>query len=305
MEDYYNILEVPETATSEEIKKAYRKKSKEFHPDVNPDGENQFKKIAEAYDVLSDPDKKQRYDNQKKFGGGGEGMDPWDLFRRMQDGFAQRKRNVQEKLIKINISVLDSYNGVNKTVNYTRNLKCDPCNGSGGERTGCSVCNGVGYIQQEVGNGFFRQIVRSGCPSCRGEGSVITKACFSCSGSGVKPQMENINITIPMGIDNGQYLRLEGMGDFISGMYGNLLLQIEVFGENNFDKNDNDLIYTAIFNLDDLQKESFDIPHPDGLLTVKVPKEFDTDQPLRIKGKGFKMNPLGDLYVKLRVKLSK
>jgi len=305
MEDYYNILEVPETATSEEIKKAYRKKSKEFHPDVNPDGENQFKKIAEAYDVLSDPDKKQRYDNQKKFGGGGEGMDPWDLFRRMQDGFAQRKRNVQEKLIKINISVLDSYNGVNKTVNYTRNLKCDPCNGSGGERTGCSVCNGVGYIQQEVGNGFFRQIVRSGCPSCRGEGSVITKACFSCSGSGVKPQMENINITIPMGIDNGQYLRLEGMGDFISGMYGNLLLQIEVFGENNFDKNDNDLIYTAIFNLDDLQKESFDIPHPDGLLTIKVPKEFDTDQPLRIKGKGFKMNPLGDLYVKLRVKLSK
>ena len=305
MEDYYNILEVPETATSEEIKKAYRKKSKEFHPDVNPDGENQFKKIAEAYDVLSDPDKKQRYDNQKKFGGGGEGMDPWDLFRRMQDGFAQRKRNVQEKLIKINISVLDSYNGVNKTVNYTRNLKCDPCNGSGGERTGCSVCNGVGYIQQEVGNGFFRQIVRSGCPSCRGEGSVITKACFSCSGSGVKPQMENINITIPMGIDNGQYLRLEGMGDFISGMYGNLLLQIEVFGENNFDKNDNDLIYTAIFNLDDLQKENFDIPHPDGLLTVKVPKEFDTDQPLRIKGKGFKMNPLGDLYVKLRVKLSK
>jgi len=305
MEDYYNILEVPETATSEEIKKAYRKKSKEFHPDVNPDGENQFKKIAEAYDVLSDPDKKQRYDNQKKFGGGGEGMDPWDLFRRMQDGFAQRKRNVQEKLIKINISVLDSYNGLNKTVNYTRNLKCDPCNGSGGERTGCSVCNGVGYIQQEVGNGFFRQIVRSGCPSCRGEGSVITKACFSCSGSGVKPQMENINITIPMGIDNGQYLRLEGMGDFINGMYGNLLLQIEVFGENNFDKNDNDLIYTAIFNLEDLQKESFDIPHPDGLLTVKVPKEFDTDQPLRIKGKGFKMNPLGDLYVKLRVKLSK
>ena len=305
MEDYYNILEVPETATSEEIKKAYRKKSKEFHPDVNPDGENQFKKIAEAYDVLSDPDKKQRYDNQKKFGGGGDGIDPWDLFRRMQDGFTQRKRNVQEKLVKINISVLDSYNGINKTVNYTRNLKCDPCNGSGGERTGCSVCNGVGYIQQEVGNGFFRQIVRSGCPSCRGEGSVITNACFSCSGSGVKPQMENINITIPMGIDNGQYLRLEGMGDFINGMYGNLLLQIEVFGENNFDKNDNDLIYTAIFNLEDLQKESFDIPHPDGLLTVKVPKEFDTDQPLRIKGKGFKMNPLGDLYVKLRVKLSK
>jgi len=305
MEDYYNILEVSDTATSDEIKKAYRKKSKEFHPDVNPDGENQFKKIAEAYDVLSDPDKKQRYDNQKKFGGGGEGMDPWDLFRRMQDGFAQRKRNVQEKLIKINISVLDSYNGVNKTVNYTRNMKSDPSNGSGGERTGCSVCNGVGYIQQEVGNGFFRQIVRSGCPSCRGEGSVITKACFSCSGSGVKPQMENINITIPMGIDNGQYLRLEGMGDFISGMYGNLLLQIEVFGENNFDKNDNDLIYTAIFNLDDLQKENFDIPHPDGLLTVKVPKEFDTDQPLRIKGKGFKMNPFGDLYVKLRVKLSK
>lgn len=304
MEDYYNILEVSETATSEEIKKAYRKKSKEFHPDVNPDGENQFKKIAEAYDVLSDPDKKQRYDNQKKFGGG-EGIDPWDLFRRMQDGFTQRKRNVQEKLIKINISVLDSYNGINKTVNYTRNLKCDPCNGSGGERVRCSVCTGTGYIQQEVGNGFFRQIVRSACSSCRGEGSIITKTCFSCSGSGVKPQMEKIDITIPMGIDNGQYLRLEGMGDFISGMYGNLLLQIEVFGENNFDKNDNDLIYTAIFNLDDLQKESFDIPHPDGLLTVKVPKEFDTDQPLRIKGKGFKMNPLGDLYVKLRVKLSK
>lgn len=304
MEDYYNVLEVPETANADEIKKAYRKKSKEFHPDVNPDGESQFKKIAEAYDVLSDPDKKQRYDNQKKFGGS-DGIDPWDLFRRMQDGFTQRKRNVPEKLIKVNVSVLESYIGVNKSVNYNRNLKCDPCNGSGGDRTGCSVCNGVGYIQQEIGNGFFRQVVRSSCPSCRGEGSVITKTCFSCSGSGVKSQMENINITIPVGIDNGQYLRLEGMGDFINGMYGNLLLQIELFQENNFDKNENNLIYTALFNLDDLQKENFDIPHPDGLLTVKVPKEFDTDQPLRVKGKGFKMNPLGDLYVKLRVKLTK
>jgi len=304
MEDYYNVLEVPETANADEIKKAYRKKSKEFHPDVNPDGESQFKKIAEAYDVLSNPDKKQRYDNQKKFGGG-EGMDPWDLFRKMQDGFTQRKRNVQDKLIKINISVLDSFKGIQKSVNYSRNIMCEPCGGKGGERIGCSSCNGIGYVQQQIGNGFFNQIIRSACPTCRGEGSVITKPCYSCSGAGIKPQMENIDVTIPIGVDNGQYLRLEGMGDYINGMFGNLLFQIEIYPENNFDKNDNDLIYSATFNLDDLQKESFDIPHPDGLLTVKIPKEFDTDQPLRIKGKGFKMNPLGDLYVKLRVKLSK
>lgn len=304
MEDYYNILEVPETANADEIKKAYRKKSKEFHPDVNPDGEAQFKKIAEAYDVLSDPDKKQRYDNQKKFGGG-DGLDPWDLFRKMQDGFTQRKRNVQEKLIKVSVSVMESFRGAEKSINYSRNLMCEPCGGKGGDRVGCSTCNGAGYIQQQIGNGFFSQIVRSSCPSCRGEGSVITKPCYSCSGSGVKPQMENLNITIPIGIDNGQYLRLEGMGDFINGMYGNLLIQIELYGESGFEKNGNDLIHESMFDLEDLQKETFEIPHPDGDLTIKIPKVFDTDQPLRIKGKGFKMNPLGDLYVKLRVRFTK
>lgn len=306
MEDYYNILDVPETATSEEIKKAYRKKSKEFHPDVNPDGEAQFKKIAEAYDILSDPEKKNSYDNQRKYGGSmGGDIDPWDLFRRMHNGFTQRRRSVPDKVIKVSVGVLESYRGVEKHINYRRNIKCDPCNGSGGDRTSCSTCNGNGFLQQEVGNGFFRQVVRSACPSCRGEGSTLTNRCNRCGGAGVKSQVENIKVNIPMGVDDGQYIRLQNIGDFTEGMYGNLLLQVEMVPENGFEKNMNDLVYTATFNLEQLQKESFDIPHPDGNLTIKIPNDFDTETPLRVKGKGFKLNPTGDLYVKLRVKILK
>lgn len=306
MEDYYNILDVPETATSEEIKKAYRKKSKEFHPDVNPDGESQFKKIAEAYDILSDPEKKNSYDNQRKYGGSmGGDIDPWELFRRMHNGFTQRRRSVPDKVIKVSVGVLESYRGVEKHINYRRNIKCDPCNGSGGDRVSCSTCNGNGFLQQEVGNGFFRQVVRSACPSCRGEGSTLTNRCNSCGGAGVKSQVENIKVNIPMGVDDGQYIRLQNIGDFTEGMYGNLLLQVEMVPENGFEKNMNDLVYTATFNLEQLQKESFDIPHPDGNLTIKMPNDFDTETPLRVKGKGFKLNSIGDLYVKLRVKILK
>lgn len=306
METYYDILGVTDTASDEEIKKAYRKKSKEFHPDVNPNGEEMFKKVAEAYDTLSDNNKKQMYDHQRKnpgfagFGGFG-GVDPWDLFERMTNR-GRRKKNSPDKIVPIHISVVESYLGVTKDVTFSRKMKCDPCNGMGGERETCRQCNGQGMIQQRMGNGMFTQIFTSPCQNCGATGYHLKTRCQSCAGSGSISKTESNKISLPVGIDNGQFLRIQNGGDFSNGDYGDVLIQIHLTDdENGFTKDSNNLIYTAVLGLDDLSKDTIEIPHPNGVLSVKMPTKFDSDIPLRVKGKGFNMNPAGDLYVKLKV----
>jgi molecular chaperone DnaJ len=114
-----------------------------------------------------------------------------------------------------------------------------------------------------------------------------------------------MSIKLPHGVDDGQFFKLQGKGDYINGMYGNLVMRVRITPENNFEKSGNDLVYNAYFNLEELQKDSFDIPHPDGNINIKVPTEFDTSKPLRVKSKGFNTNGVGDLFVKLFVKFKK
>jgi len=306
-ENYYEVLGVSETATQDEIKKVYRKLAKENHPDVGGD-EDTFKKIAEAYDVLGDEPKRQEYDYRRKNPFAGVGGSHEDMFQQMfnQAFGGKRERNrVHDLVIDIDLGVIESYLGLEKDLVYKRKIKCEPCNGNGGDKQICPTCNGNGVIVRQMGSGMFVQMVQTNCPTCNGVGSKITNPCYSCQGSGTKDEMKTVKIKLPVGIDDGQFVRLQGVGDYRNNIYGNLVVRIRLNVENNFEKFNQHLVYNAYFTLDDLKKDSFDIPHPDGSLKLKFPKSFDTTKPLRVKSKGFKGEVIGDLLVNQHVRFER
>ena len=307
MKNFYETLGVNETATQEEIKKSYRKLAVEHHPDKGGD-ENKFKEISEAFDTIGDNDKRQQYDNQRSNPFGGGGFNPFggsgnpfeDMFNNMH---SQRQPSVPDKVIEVVVGVLESYNASDKTITYQRKHKCGDCNGNGGDRVTCNVCRGEGFTIQRIGTGMFIQMVRQVCYSCNGKGFTYSRVCGSCNGETTKSSTENLSIKLPHGVDDGQFLRLQGKGDFHNGIYGNLVLRIKVSPENNFEKLGNDLVYNAFFDLESLKKDTLDVNHPKGNISVKLPIDFDTTKPLRVKSKGF--NNVGDLFIKLNVKFSR
>jgi DnaJ-class molecular chaperone len=303
MEDFYQILGVSENASQDEIKKAYRKLAVEHHPDKGGD-ENKFKKISEAYDTIGDQNKRTQYDNQKRnpFANmGGGGFNPFeDMFNQMH---TQRKRAVPDKIIEVVVGAVESYKGGEKNITYTRNHNCGGCNGSGGERINCTTCGGQGVITQQIGTGLFTQIIRQSCGSCGGRGFSYKTTCGTCHGSTTTSSVETISIKLPNGIDEGQFLRVQGKGDYKDGMYGNLVVKVKIVPENNFEKSMDDLIYNAYFDLNSLKQDSVKVPHPLGEISIKLPGEFDTSKPLRVKSKGY--HGRGDLYIKLFVKFKR
>jgi molecular chaperone DnaJ len=302
MEDFYQILGVNENASQDEIKKAYRKLAVEHHPDKGGD-ENKFKKISEAYDTIGDENKRSQYDNQRRnpFAGmGGGGFNPFDMFNQMH---SQRKRTVPDKIVEVVVGAVESYKGSEKNITYNRNHNCGGCNGTGGERINCGTCGGSGVITQQIGTGLFTQIIRQNCHSCGGRGFSYKTTCGTCHGSTTTSSTETITIKLPNGIDEGQFLRVQGKGDFKDGMYGNLVVKVKIIPENNFEKSMDDLIYNAYFDLDSLKEDSVKVPHPLGDISIKLPNEFDTSKPLRVKGKGY--HNTGDLYIKLFVKFKR
>jgi molecular chaperone DnaJ len=303
MENFYQILGVNENASQDEIKKAYRKLAVEHHPDKGGD-ENKFKKISEAYDTIGDENKRGQYDNQKRnpFANmGGGGFNPFeDMFNQMH---SQRKRAVPDKIIEVVVGAVESYKGGEKNITYSRNHNCGGCNGSGGERINCSTCGGQGVITQQIGTGLFTQIIRQSCGSCGGKGFSYKTTCGTCHGSTTTSNVETITIKLPNGIDEGQFLRVQGKGDYKDGMYGNLVVKVKIVPENNFEKSMDDLIYNAYFDLNSLKQDSVKVPHPLGEISIKLPGEFDTSKPLRVKSKGY--HGRGDLYIKLFVKFKR
>jgi molecular chaperone DnaJ len=313
MKNYYNILGVSKDATADDIKKAYRKLSKQYHPDVNPGGEDKFKEIAEAYEVLSDPEKKQMVDmgrdpnSKNPFGGSAGDVNIDEFLRNMGfggnpfqngGGSFRRKPTSPDKIITLEIDPIESYTSPSKDVTYKRNTACNSCNGTGGDKHTCGTCNGGGVITQTIGNGYFQQIVQTECPACKGNGFYITKACYDCHGHGTKGEMKTINVKINHGIDDGEFYRMERAGDYHNGNYGNLLIKIQMKKDPTWEKFGDDLIYNNVVDFKGLTEPSFEIPHPDGKLSIKYPEQFDTITPLRIKGKGYKRERVGDLYVK-------
>jgi molecular chaperone DnaJ len=308
LETYYDILGVSENASQEEIKKAYRKKAVENHPDKGGD-EEVFKKISEAYDTLGDGSKRQQYDNQKNnpfgnMGGNPFGGDPFDIFNQMfgNMGRQPKQRKAPDKIVDINVGVIDSYLGSNKDIRFMRKTNCNICDGKGGDKETCRVCNGDGFITQRHGNSFFSNVVRTACTGCQGKGFHFKTKCHSCNGEGTKDELQTINLNLPHGITDGQFIKAGGMGDFHDGMFGDVILRIHVNPQDGYEKNNDDLIYNLEMSLDDFKKENLEIPHPSGVINIKMPNEIDTSKPLRIKGKGFNN---ADYYIKMYVKYKK
>jgi molecular chaperone DnaJ len=300
---FYSVLGVTEDASQDEIKKAYRKLAKENHPDKGGD-EELFKKISVAYDTIGDEEKRKQYDVERKnpFAnmGGDFGSSFNDLFNSVFGNRQQQRTHTTT--ITVNVGVLESYLSQKKTINYKRKNVCDGCSGTGGDRKTCITCQGSGQIVRQMGSGMFVQMVATQCPSCQGHGYFLPNPCFICNGTGDKDEIKTLEISIPHGIDDGQFLRLQQQGDFRNGVFGDLILRINLEKQDNFEKFGNHLVYNAFFDLDDLKKDSFEIPHPDGNITAKLPKLFDTSKPLRLKGKGFKTDSIGDLMVNQFVK---
>lgn len=304
-ENFYTTLGVPETATQDDIKKAYRKLAKENHPDAGGN-EDTFKKISVAYDTIGDEQKRRQYDMQRKNPFGGFG-DMNDMFSQMFGGRRpnNQQRPVHTSNITVSVGVLDSYKAKKHTLSYRRQAMCEPCNGTGGDKTTCNGCGGSGVIVRQVGSGAFVQLMQMVCDTCGGTGSKIINPCFLCSGVGSKPEMKSLDISLPHGIDNGQFLRLQGMGDFRNGTYGDLVVRIDLKPQDNFDKIGNHLVYNSFLTLDDLKSGNMTVPHPDGELSIKMPKKVDTSIPLRVKSKGFRTDTVGDLMINQYVKFER
>ena len=305
MKDYYQILGVSRDASQDEIKKAYRKLSKQYHPDVNPDGADKFKEIGEAYGVLSDEDKKQQYDNPNPFGGGGGSMeDFFNMFNQQSQQQQRRRPQAPDKIINININPVESYIGVEKELSYQIRTSCETCNGNGGDREVCGTCQGHGRVSQKFGSGMFAQVVESDCPQCRGEGYRIINPCHTCGGQKTKPSFTNVRVNIPKNVDSGDFLRLQGKGDFYPGRgIGDLILKVSMVKGEGFEKVNNDLVYHHKVNVNDfISMEKIEVPHPDSKISIPLPQVLDTEKPLRVRGKGFNIqNVKGDLFIKLSV----
>jgi molecular chaperone DnaJ len=300
MKDYYKILGVEENTSEDEIKKQYRKLSKQYHPDVNPNGEEQFKDISEAYDVLSNPEKKSKYINSRNNPFNGTNFE--SFFQNMFNQNNKRRKNAPDKILKVTITPLESYLESEKNIQYFRDNPCQPCKGSGGDRQSCSSCGGSGAQIKTFGSGFMVQQVRMSCDTCGGRGYTLVHRCYYCDGRGTKSEINDIKIKLPHSIDDGQFLKLESFGDFVNGEYGDLVVQIVMTKTESFEKINNDLIYNLFLGYDDIKKDKYSVPHPDGELNISSPKQFDTSKPLRLKGKGYRG---GDMYVKINVRFEK
>jgi molecular chaperone DnaJ len=318
--DYYDILGVNKSSNESDIKKAYRKLAKEKHPDVGGD-ENEFKEIAEAYEVLSNPDKKSDYDayghkgKPASQGFGGANMD--DLFRDFGFGgnFSQnrgRPRFGQDLRINIPLTLEEILNGTNKIIRYNRNGACTSCNSSGGhDITTCPTCQGQGSVVQHIRTpmGIMQNIEM--CPSCHGQGTTYAVQCNVCQGNGVQRGEQEVSIDIPAGILDGNMLQYHGMGNAIkNGSAGKLIVNITEVAHKSYVRNGNDLKYSLKLKYPQLVLgDKVDIPTIDGTtIKISVPEHSKSGDNLRINNKGMKQmntNNRGDMYIVLDVDFPK
>lgn len=322
--DYYEILEVSRDASADDIKKAYRKAAIKYHPDKNPgdkEAEEKFKEAAEAYDVLSNPDKKARYDQfghegmSGGFGGGQGGFDGGfggftmeDIFGRFGDIFGghfggfgggstasggKRVNRGSDLRIKVRLNLKEIVNGTEKKLKINKMIACDQCGGSGAKDKDsyatCSTCSGSGYVTQVVNTFFGRTQTTQACPTCHGEGKVITSPCSKCKGEGVVRGEEVVEIKIPAGVGEGMQLNVAGKGNAArhGGINGNLLVLIEEEEDPNFTRDGNDLIYNLNVSIPQaILGGSVEIPTVESKAKIKIEPGTPTGKVLRLKGKG-------------------
>ncbi|MBE6342900.1 MAG: molecular chaperone DnaJ [Lentimicrobiaceae bacterium] len=337
--DYYEVLEVPKNATSDEIKKAYRKMAIKYHPDKNPDdkdAEEKFKEAAEAYEVLSNPDKRSRYDQFGHAGLNGQqgfsGMD--DIFSHFGDIFsdlfggggggfsfssgfggggrqAQRHVNRGSNLrlrVKLNLSEINE--GVKKKVKVNKFVPCQHCGGSGAKDNSfetCPTCNGRGQTVK-IQNSIFGQMQTvTTCPNCGGEGKIIKNKCPECQGNGIVKSEEIIELNIPAGVAEGMQLSVRGKGNAgaRNGIAGDLIILIEEEKDKNLERDGNDLIYNLFISFPQAALgATVEVPVIDGTTEVKIPAGTQSGEVIKLRNKGLpELNGYGrgDLLVNVNV----
>ena len=329
--DYYDILGVGKGVGEEDIRKAFRKKAMEFHPDRNksPDAEEKFKEINEAYQVLSDSGKRSRYDQFGKAGvgassGAGQPFDGFEGFGGFGDIFdsffgngsgrrqqAQRGSDLQHRVV---LSFEESVFGAEREVELTRLEDCGTCSGAGNEPgtplDTCNTCKGNGQVRRAQRSVFGQFTQVSSCSSCRGRGTIIKTACSNCRGGGKERKSRKIEVAIPAGVESGMQVRLTGEGDAGSegGGTGNLYVYIDVQEHQYFDRDGSDLTYLLPVNIAEAALGAQKIiPTLDGKEEeLKLPRGTQPGTEFRIKGKGvphLNGSRRGDLRVTVDVRV--
>lgn len=339
--DYYEVLGVSKGASDDEIKKAYRKKAIQFHPDKNPDdkvAEDKFKEAAEAYEVLRDPQKRSRYDQFGHAGLGGAAngsggfggfSDVEDIFSAFGDifgghfgggfgGFGSSRgrssRNVnkgQNLRVKVKLSLHDIANGVEKKLKVKKYVSCNHCSGSGAEgghsHSNCTTCHGSGYVTRVQNTILGQMQTQSVCPTCNGDGKMITNKCAQCNGEGIVRDEEVLNVKIPAGVAEGMQLSVSGKGNAArrGGVNGDLLVYIEEEEHPELIRDGSDLVYNLLLSFPEAALGvPIEIPTVDSKVKIKIEPGTQPGKVLRLRGKGLPdVNSYGrgDLLVNINV----
>lgn len=324
--DYYDILGVDRNASSDEIKKAYRKKAMEFHPDKNqgnPEAESKFKEAAAAYETLSDPDKKKNYDTYGTADASGHqyghGFNMNDIFSQFGDIFGSfnkrysnntRQQKGSDLRITVQLSLDDILKGSKRKLKYKRHDKCKSCDGKGGsESKDCIGCSGTGQ-RVVVQNSPFGQVRHvTTCNNCNGSGKVIHNKCKSCHGEGTHLKEEIVEVEIPAGATNGIQLIMSQFGNFTrGGTYGDLQIGIDEIPDPIWKREGNHIKSEILISVvDAILGKKMEIITPHGKMSINIEEGTDSGKILKFTGKGIPdINyGLGDLYIKINVKIPK
>jgi molecular chaperone DnaJ len=332
VKDYYKILGVDKNATQDDIKKAFRKLARKYHPDLNPGdktAEQKFKEMSEAYDVLGDPKKRSEYDQfgTSPFGAGGpgfEGFRTYDFGQRDFDtgGFGDifsdifgggirpeaRFAKGPDMLMGLELTLEEAFAGVTKPISFDREVICRACNGSGAESfQTCEVCKGTGSIK--TSKGFFK--MSQPCASCGGTGRKTIKVCPVCRGQGKTFQRESVKVKIPRGADTGSRVRLKGMGGagIGGGPPGDLIIEISVKPHPLFKRKGDDLYLDLPVTFSEATLGAkIEVPTIDGIAAMRLPQGTQGGQRMKLSGKGFpspKTGVRGDQYVNVKIVVPK
>lgn len=331
--DYYKILGVDKSATQDEIKSAYRKLAKQYHPDLHPDDASaaeKFKEINEAYSVVGDPDKRGKYDRGEldenggfnPFSGGAGGFSATgfdDIFDMFSDAFGfggssqRRAAGGSDISYKVELSFMESVLGCQKPIEFSRVEKCPTCGGTGAKDSAhlkvCDKCKGSGQMRYTQATLFGRQIVTGVCDKCNGTGKIVTESCKQCYGKGVITKNKVMNVSIPAGVEHGTMLQLAGEGNAArgAGRNGNLILVVSVKPSKVFTREGNDIKVTVPVSFATaVCGGDVEIPAPDGVFIYKMPEGTANGEVVRFRGKGVRSRGAGgDLYATISVEIPK
>ena len=331
--NYYEILGVSKDASQDDIKKAYRKLAREYHPDLHPGDEKaaeKFKEINEANEVLSDEKKRKNYDtfgdangNMGGFGGAGQGFGGFsdfsgfgDIFGDIFGGFGGRSRTQtktkgEDITIELTLSFLDAAKGCKRDIAYTRNQPCTSCKGTGAKNgtayKTCPKCNGTGQVQYTSSNGFFRSVNVRPCDECHGTGKKVIDACTDCKGKGYIKSTTRLTVEIPAGADTGSYIKKNGYGEASSngGPAGDLIIVMKVENSKIFKRKNFDLyVETPISFKTAVLGGKVKIPLIDETLEYNIPEGTQSGKVFFVRGKGIKSSRgTGDLYIVVNVEV--